>query len=196
MTAPPRNVPSESGEEVSEDALRAILESLRPLTSSMLASFPDVQRWDQTDDVIQNAAIRSLLALRDSPPKTRRHFENLVALQVRRALIDLGRRYAIRVGMNRNRWTPSLSDSDCDRACDFQDNAESDPQGLIEWVELHEQIENLPDEEQEVFQLIWYRSLSKEEVAELINVDLRTVQRRWRSARETLASRYGGLPPL
>lgn len=181
--------------DVTEDALLAMMDSLRQLSSSMLAGFPDVQRWDQTDDVIQQAAMKTLLALRESPAISRRHLENLVALQIRRTLIDLGRKYATRVAMNQQRWTPALTDHTYNCVSDFEATAESDPRGLIDWVELHEQIENLADEEREVFQLIWYRSLSKEEVADLINVDLRTVQRRWRSARESLASRYGGLPP-
>ena len=187
--------------DVTENALLAMMGSLRQLTSSMLAGFPDVQRWDQTDDVIQQAAIKTLLALRESPPATRRHLENLVALQIRRTLIDLVRKYATRIAMNQQRWTPSLNDrtfgdGTFNGVSNFAASSESDPRALIDWLELHEAIDKLAEDEREVFQLIWYRSLSKEDVADLLIVDLRTVQRRWRAARESLANRYGGLPPL
>lgn len=187
---------NEAQPDFAEKALLGVMDSLRYLSGSMLAGFPDVQRWDQTDDVFQQAAMKLFLALRESPPATRRHLENLVALQVRRTLIDLGRRYASRVGMNQQRWTPSLNDWSCSFMSQLPASCESDPHGLIDWVELHEAIDNLAVDEREVFQLIWYRGLSKEEVSELLNVDVRTVQRRWRAAREVLASRYAGLPPL
>lgn len=196
MTTPQNFNAIENLPDLAEMAMLGVMDSLRQLSRSMLAGFPDVQRWDQTDDVFQQAAMKLLLALRESPPATRRHLENLVALQVRRTLIDLGRRYASRVAMSQKRWTPSLNDWSCGSMSELPASSESDPHGLIEWVELHEAIDGLDLDEREVFQLIWYRGLSKHEVSELLNVDVRTVQRRWRAARELLASRYSGLPPL
>ncbi len=196
MTTPQESNADNNLPDLAEKALLDVMDSLRQLSSRMLAGFPDVQRWDQTDDVFQQAAMKLFLALRESPAATRRHLENLVALQVRRTLIDLGRRYANRVAMSSQRWTPSLNDWSCNSMSELPASNESDPHGLIDWVELHEAIDNLAVDEREVFQLVWYRGLSKDEVAQLLNVDLRTVQRRWRAARELLASQYTGLPPL
>lgn len=196
MSTPQDSIAVENLPVLAESALLAVLDSLKQLSSSMLAGFPDVRRWDQTDDIFQQAAIKLLLALRESPPETQRHLQNLVALQVRRTLIDLGRRYSCRVAMSQQRWTPSLNDRSCSSMLELPASSESDPYGLIEWVELHEAIDKLDIDEREVFQLIWYLGRSKDEVAELLDVDVRTVQRRWRAAREVLASRYAGLPPL
>ena len=41
----------------------------------------------------------------------------------------------------------------------------------------------LPDEEREVFDLIFYQELSQADAAELLDVSVRTVKRRWRSAK-------------
>lgn len=176
-----------------DTAISEVLDFLRNVSHSLLAGFPDVQRWDQTDDILQQAALRLHRALQETTPESRRHLENLAALQVRRTLIDLGRAYSTRVGMNQQRWTPPHRGRDVGVLSEVPTSPEHDPQKIIEWVELHEQIEQLPANEQEVFQLIWYRGLSKEDVATLLNVDVRTIQRRWRAARETLASRCDGM---
>ena len=177
-------------------ALASVLDFLRRVCGNLLAEFPDVRRWDQSDDVFQQAAMKLFKALQEVRPESRRHLENLAALQVRRTLIELGRKYAARVTMNKQRWTPSRGNAGRGVLDNVAAGIDCDPQKLIAWVELHEQIEQLPDDDREVFQLIWYRGLLKENVANLLNVDIRTVQRRWRSAREALADCYGGLPPL
>jgi len=179
-----------------QSALTGILDFMRGICGHLLADFPDVHRWDQTDDVFQQAALKLLKALQDVQPQSRRHLENLAALQVRRTLIELGRKYAARVTMNQQRWTPSRGNAGGNVVENAPAGTESDPQKLIEWVELHVQIDQLSDDDREVFQLIWYRGLHKDDVASLLNIDVRTVQRRWRSAREALADYYGGLPPL
>jgi len=179
-----------------ELAVSEVLDFLRQVSHNMLAGFPDVQRWDQTDDIFQQAALRLHRALQQTTPESRRHLENLAALQVRRTLIELGRTYATRVSMNRQRWTPDQKQSRHLRFSELSGSCEYDPARVIEWVELHEQIESLPHDEQEVFQLIWYRGFPKSEVADILDVDVRTVQRRWRAAREMLASRCGGMPPV
>ena len=172
-------------------ALAAVMDFLRKVSHQLLATFPEVQRWDQTDDVFQHAAIRLHRALQETTLNSRRHLENLAALQVRRTLIDLGRKYAT---MSKTRWTPIDSNENFCGISDAVAFADSNPDELIEWVELHEQIDLLPDDLKEVFQLIWYRGLSKEQVAKLLNVDLRSIQRRWRAAREVLSQKLSGAP--
>ncbi len=179
-----------------EATLASVLDFLRRVCGTLLADFPDVHRWDQTDDVFQQAALKLFKSLQEVRPESRRHLENLAALQVRRTLIELGRKYAARATMNQQRWTPSRRNAGGSVLENAPAGIESDPQKLIEWVELHEQIDRLSNEDREVFQLIWYREFHKDDVASLLNVDVRTVQRRWRSARETLADCYGQLPPL
>ncbi len=43
-----------------------------------------------------------------------------------------------------------------------------------------------PEEEQEIINLIWYEGLSQEEAAKLLDISMRTVKRRWQSARMKL----------
>ena len=60
------------------------------------------------------------------------------------------------------------------------------------WTDFHRLAGGLPEAEREVFDLLWYQDLTQEEAAALLGVDVRTVQRRWRSARLNLAAALKG----
>ena len=47
-------------------------------------------------------------------------------------------------------------------------------------------VEKLPVEEREVVNLIWYQELSQEEAAKILNMSIRTLKRRWQTARNKL----------
>jgi RNA polymerase sigma factor (sigma-70 family) len=66
---------------------------------------------------------------------------------------------------------------------------------LEAWATFHEQVENLPDEDKAVFDLLWYQHLPQADVAKLLNVSERTVKRRWASARLKLHEALGGQSP-
>src|SRR5262249_51812291 len=74
-------------------------------------------------------------------------------------------------------------------------DSSDDPARLAAWGEFHEQIGALPDEEREVFDLIWYQGLSQAEAAELLHVSERTIKRRWQAARLKLHDALEGEVP-
>src|SRR5437763_963187 len=67
---------------------------LTKLCRTMLRGYPRVRRWEDTDDVTQNVALRLWAALREVRPATAPAFFGLAALHARRELIDLARRFA------------------------------------------------------------------------------------------------------
>ena len=142
-------------------------ERLRLLTRRMLRGYPLVRRWEQTDDVLQNAMLRLYRALADMTPDSLRHFYNLATLQIRRELLDLAKHHA------RNEDGQGKEPADVD----------GEPSSLVEWSEFHALVETLPDEEREVFALVWYHDLSLAEAADVLGVSTRTVIRRWQAAR-------------
>jgi DNA-directed RNA polymerase specialized sigma24 family protein len=73
--------------------------------------------------------------------------------------------------------------------------ATRDPTKLAEWVDFHETIDTLPEPEREVFDLLWYHGLSQDEAAGVLEVDVRTVKRRWRAAGLSLHATLGGELP-
>jgi RNA polymerase sigma-70 factor (ECF subfamily) len=153
-------------------------ERLTFLTRRMLGDYRRVRRWAETDDVLQNALVRLLAAVRQVKPATPRDFLALATLQIRRELIDLARHYYGPQGLGARH--ESRGDDEA-RAADPSD-VRHEPSSLAQWTELHEAIGALPDEEREVVGLLFYQGLSQAETAELLDLSLRTVQRRWHGA--------------
>lgn len=144
-------------------------ERLRLLTRRMLRGYPLVRRWEQTDDVLQNAMLRLYRALADVMPDSLRHFYNLAALQIRRELLDLAKHHA-------------RNDGQIEAAPEPTDHGD-EPSNLLQWSEFHRLVETLPADEREVFTLVWYHDLSQAEAANVLGISVRTVIRRWQAAR-------------
>ncbi len=154
---------------------------LLKLTRKMLSGFRNLKKLEQTDDVFQNAIIRLHRAINEIEVKNVKHFFNLAALQIRRELLDLSKHYFGKNGIEKNR--PATIDND--NAVNGQvshNNGE-----FHDWTRFHEFIEELPMEEQEVLNLLFYEGFNQEEASEFLQVSLSTVKRRWQSARLKLA---------
>jgi RNA polymerase sigma-70 factor (ECF subfamily) len=166
------------------ELLNLACDRLTRLTRSILRDFPGVARWEQTDDVFQNASLRLYQALNDVELTDPRHFFRLAALQIRRELIDLARHYQGPQGMGAKHQTQFVdSGNDAAPVSHEPSEATHDPSRVAEWQEFHSRVEQLPDQEREVFDLLWYHELPQEQVASMLDVSVRTVRRRWRSAR-------------
>lgn len=160
---------------------------LLTLTRRMFHGRPGLQRWEQTDDVFQNSMIRLQKALESTELQSARHFLNLATVQIRRELIDLGRKHFGPHGIGRNHLTDHQPG---DEPGGRLHALEAPPGDLAEWTEFHERAERLPDEEREVFDLLYYDGISQDEAAELLGCSVRTVRRRWQEAKILL---HGGL---
>jgi RNA polymerase sigma-70 factor (ECF subfamily) len=171
-----------AGDEVAVDALlRHSGERLTHLTRRMLGDYQRVRRWADTDDVLQNALLRLLSALRDVKPKTPRDFLALATLQIRRELIDLSRHFYGAEGIGAHHDSAAVENAQRPGPQEKADGRDG-PFALAQWRELHQQIDALPDEEREVVGLLFYQGLSQAEAAELLHLSVRTVQRRWHVA--------------
>jgi RNA polymerase sigma factor (sigma-70 family) len=172
-------------------------ERLRRLTRHMLRDHADVRRWEQTDDVLQNALIRLCRAFEAATPESPRHFYRLAALEIRRELIDLFRHHLGPLGHGARHDT-GVHSGDCPEGlAATQPDRAGEPSSLAEWADFHRAVESLPDVEREVVDLLWYEGLTQEEAAPILGVSLRTVRRRWQSARLKInEALLGEMPPL
>jgi RNA polymerase sigma factor (sigma-70 family) len=187
-----------SGDSTAEDELlRHSEERLKALTRRMLRDYPRVGRWEDTDDVWQQAVLRLVKALRTISVSTVADYARLASWHIRHVLIDLARHYCGKQGLGANHATPAARPTD--RSGEVQPEAvaaSSDaPERIIGWAEWHEQIDQLPGEERAVVDLLWYQGMKQEEAASTLNVSLSTLQRRWQAARIRLARIFGGEPP-
>jgi RNA polymerase sigma factor (sigma-70 family) len=164
-------------------------ERMRGIAHRMLRTFPAVRRWEETDDVVQNAAIRLDRALRQTLPLDVRGLLGLAATQVRRELLDLAKKHRGPESYGGNHET-NFQRVDGELRAKVDDAAaQCDPVETLErWTRLHAAAANLPPEEREVFHMCWYLGLKQEDIARLLDCSTRTVKRRWESAKELLAT--------
>lgn len=175
------------GDELAREALLArAFERLRRLARRMLKGYPSVGRWEQTDDVLQNAMIRLDRALRSVAPPTAKDFFRLAAAEIRRELLDLARRHGGPEGMGAHHSSQEEVELS---------GSTHDPGRLAEWTEFHQRVEALPDEDREIIELLWYQGLTQAEAADALGVSERTVNRRWIRARLRLFDALGGQLP-
>ncbi len=176
----------QAGDKTAADELfRTVGQRLDHLARRMLAGFPTVRPYADTSDVVQGASMRLLNALRELRPKSSREFFSLAAMQTRRELLDLARRFSGRRKIH--------SGEDAEQSHLTDRTPANDEIDL--WTRFHEAVEGLPVEEREAIGLVFYHGRSRGEAAEILGVSERTVFRWWQSGCERLNERLGGELP-
>jgi RNA polymerase sigma factor (sigma-70 family) len=177
--------------------LECACERLTRLARKMLRGFPHVHRWEETDDVVQNALVRLRRAVETDPPESVRSFVNLAAVQIRRELIDLARHYYGPNGTAAHQESQlvmnGLRESPIEQAAAPDTD---DPAHFEAWTRFHRGVELLNEEDREVFGLLWYQGLTQCEAAEVLGMSEKTVNRRWVAARMRLGMALGGQLPF
>jgi RNA polymerase sigma factor (sigma-70 family) len=169
---------------------------LRTLAHRMLARFPNVRRWDDTDDVFQNAALRlhrSLGQMRLTDPRS---VMAVAATELQRELLDLARKHAGPMSYAANHGTNVMPTAGTGPvAMRHVDGLASSDEPLDRWTAFHEAIESLDAEQREVFRLVWYLGCDQQTIATALGCSTRTVKSRWREAREAVQGRLDGASP-
>jgi len=151
-----------------------------------------LKRWITSDDVKQEVLLRMVRAIRDVEIVDEAHFVHLVLLQLRRSLIDFHRNL-----YGPNGWATRMK-SDPNAAKMNKATAENLTRTLIlagapisveEWIDFHESVELLSDDEKAVFEMFFYGGYKEDEIAHLLKCSGRTVRRLWKSSREKLQKR-------
>jgi RNA polymerase sigma-70 factor (ECF subfamily) len=150
------------------------------MTRAMFHDFPALQRWEQTDDVFQDAMIRLHRALAAVEVQSVAHFFNLAGVQIRRTLLDLVKHHLGPEGAAANHHTdhqPADDNGGTLRKVGEQ------PDDIEAWTEFHERVGKLPLDEQEVVNLLFYEGLQQEQAAAVLGISYSTLKRRWQAAR-------------
>jgi len=183
----------EGGDRTARDELVAASDRMLLLTRQMLRRYGGVARWEQTDDVCQNALVRMCRALEQVTPPTPLDFFRLASAQIRRELIDLARHYYGPQGAGKHHG--SVGTGEEGRAGPLTNapaSDQDDPHRLPLWTEFHTHAEAMPEEEKAVFDLVWYHAMQQGEAAAVLGISVRTVKTRWRNARLYLHEKLGG----
>ena len=139
------------------------------LARKLLSGDRRIRRWDQTDDVRQDAMIRLYQSLGRARPETVLDFFRLAAFHIRRTLIDRARHHFGPEGDGAHHATDGL------RGVVEAGETTHDPQRLAHWTDLHRAIAALPDDERDAFELLWYHELPQAEAAALLGISERTL---------------------
>lgn len=162
---------------------------LRLLVQRMLQRFPNVKRWEEDDDVFQEAILRLYTSLGKMTLATPRDVMAIAVTQIKRVLLDMARHYGgpMSDAANHASVAGKLHDP-VQQAPDRQPLLES-------WTAFHDAVERLPAEQKEVFHLVWYMGADQATVSQLMGMSTRTVKRYWKEARESVKSALGDEPP-
>lgn len=179
-----------------EQFLGAACQRLHEIAHRMVRGFPQVRRWEETDDVAQAAALRLSRALETVSPRDERHFLGLIVTQVRRELLDLARKYSGPTSFAAHHETNvvELPTGRLERVSLAAEGPEESAEDMASWTRFHEVVTELPDEERELFELVWYAGASQAEIAATLGISPRTIRRRWEQTKRHFLRRLGGLP--
>lgn len=174
-----------AGDDRARDDLVGIACSrMEEIAHRMLRRFPVVRRWDETGDVAQNAVLRLYNSLAAVRPADGRSFLGFLALQVRRELLDLARKYSGPESFATHQETNfDRHDGDLRARVDAAESPRDEEHDLDRWTDFHEAVERLPPEEREVFHLHFYLGMQHVQAGELLGCSERTIKRLWSSAR-------------
>ena len=148
-------------------------------------------------------ALRLTRALKAVKPASARDFLNLAAVQIRRELTDLARHEFGPEGPGKKHATePPVQGAAEDQPGEWVDRAkprkrpEPGPETEARWRDILRYVDDtFPEEEREVFDLVYYQGLSPTDAAQLLEVSARTVKRRWQAACLQLHEALGGRLP-
>jgi RNA polymerase sigma factor (sigma-70 family) len=146
------------------------------------AEFPRLEQAHASASIANRAVLRLLRALERVRPATEREFFNLAARNIRWVLLSLARQKALAPLSS-----PPNGVSPGDTTPDDLPSPAPDPSDLEPWAAFHRQVGKLPVSQREVFELIWYGSLTQSEVARITGLHPKEVSRRWLQARMNLA---------
>jgi RNA polymerase sigma-70 factor (ECF subfamily) len=186
---------SEGNDAAYDEVLNLAATRLQRLTGKMLRNYPHLRRWEDTSDIFQTAAMRLHQSLSEVKPDSVRGFVGLAATQIRRTLIDLARHHFGPLGSAAKHHTDA-GGSHGNNLIENHPSTTERPESLASWAEFHEAVEELPEPERRVFELVWYGGMSQPEIASLLAISVPTVKRRVRSARIHLHASLRGENPL
>lgn len=169
-----------------EPVFRRIQNSVSKLAAAAFKKFPRAGRFADLDDVIQGGMIRLLSALRAIRPENTRQFYALANTAIRRELLDLIKKY----------YGPAGAGTHLSGLAVGGDEDEIDPADVFRtdldaMTAFHTAVEQLPAEEREAFGLKYYHGWPLDDIADLFQVSVRTVQRWQTKAEELIRQRVG-----
>ena len=172
--------------ESKQELLNHTASRLRLLATRMLNKFPSERDRQQSDDLCQDAALQLYEDLDKIEIESAQHFLRLAATKMRRVLVDTHRRYCGKDGQRQR--MPGIVGREQTPIDEVSDTT-PDPSANAELYELMQFVDELPDQQRTVIDLLFMHGFTHQEAADSLGVAVKTIQRTWRRARITLQER-------
>ena len=184
---------AKSGNTIARDELvESVYHRLNGLCQVLKSKYPGVVVYEQTGDIMGQVWPKLLRELSSKEFKNSAHFFSFSATMIRNVLIDLLRKHYGKNGKGSREISMGADKeeqgSEGIRVALVEGRDTHTPDRDVMRSEVHSVINRLAPEHQEMFNLRFYHGLKEVECADALNVDVRTIRRRWRSARLALAS--------
>ena len=174
------------------DALNRLIAACRVqiehLTRRQLRNHPEFRDgFNDTDDIVQEASVSLFKALQHLQPESEQHLFNLAAMQVRRRIIDLVRKFRGPQSPVALRATNVVRHADGDIVRSEQAAASATAPSLLDdWEGFHQVVDSLPEKMKTTFSMRFYLGAKPKDVAQTLGCDVRTVRRYWDAAMEEI----------
>ena len=173
------------------ELIRFSEDRFRRLVRSRLRQFDRLRRFEDTDDVLVGVQTRFATALRDRRFDTLVDFLRFGATLIGHQLIDFSRHYFGPLGQGRREVAIGGNELGGPGRVEPQDPA-AGPADLARVGDIDGVIDRLPAEHREVFHALYYLGLTQADAADVLDVSLSTLKRRWVEAREMFLQQYEG----
>lgn len=173
-----------AGADPSPDELCRLCEArVRALVRPRLRTFPLVVQDSQTTEVANETLLRLLAALRaEVRPQSTLDLERFLAAKVRHVLLDMHKEI-----QRRRRRAGPLGDGPVAEPADIDIDIDL-------MVAFHEYVQQLPADEQALFDVFYYQGRTKVQAAALLGLTATTAHTRWTKARLRMSRKLGGDP--
>lgn len=175
-----------------DELIRFSEDRFRRLVQSRLRQFDRLRRFEDTDDVLVGVQARFATALRGRRFETLGDFLRYGATLIGHQLIDFTRHYFGPLGQGRREVAVDLTGTTRD-AMEPADPA-AGPADLARQSDIDGVIDRLPTEHRDLFHALYYLGLSQADAADVLDISLSTLKRRWVEARDLFLERYGYEP--
>ncbi len=186
-----------------EQLLVRTQQRLQRLASKMLhGGFSRLERFEQTDDVMQSMFLRLLkgwdgilVGERGQALTDAGVFLCRATRLLREVLLDMARQHYGRAGNRPGRVSLDAADQSSDGTPGYDPGTETlNPEALALFTEFHTAVEALPDHLRQVVDLHWYQEFTHQEVADLLGIAEPTSRKYWVAARLQLTEKLGANP--
>jgi RNA polymerase sigma-70 factor (ECF subfamily) len=158
---------------------------------SRLKHFARLRRFEDTDDVLVGVQARFATALQEHRFAEFQDFLRFGAALVRHQLVDFTRHYFGPLG--KGRFELNLQEAQHSDDCNRFEAADrlAGPADLARQADIDAVIEGLSEDHQSLFHALYYLGLTQQDAADVLDISLSTLKRRWLEARQVFLERYG-----